>query len=133
MKSKKNHSEPNRPSADKPQFAGSVEIIPPRPTFIEFITTKHLWGIPLRQLEHFILGDNPESDGKKTSPTDLLILNFETRKVFLYGWRLELMLDPLMQGRVKRVHAEKFLGTLIIGEPWVSEIKIFPRYAAILL
>ena len=32
------------------------------------------------------------------------------------------MLDPLMQGRVKRIHAEKYLGTLIIGEPWVSEI-----------
>jgi len=131
MKSEKSHSESNRPSADKPPFAGSVEIIPPRPTFIEFITAKHLWGIPLRQLDHFILGENPETDGKKTSPTDLLILNFETRKVFLYGWRLELMLDPLMQGRVKRVHAEKFLGTLIIGEPWVSEIKVFPRYAFI--
>ena len=59
----------------------------------------------------------------------MLILVFETRKVFLYGWRLELMLDPLMQGRVKRVHAEKYLGTLVIGEPWVSEIKVFPRYA----
>ena len=62
---RKNHSEPNRPSADKPQFAGSVEIIPPRPPFIEFITAKHLWGIPLRQLEHFILGDNPESRRQK--------------------------------------------------------------------
>ena len=76
--------------------------------FIEFITAHRLWGIPLRQLEFFILGNNPESDGKKTSPTDLLILVFETRLAFLFGWRLELMLDPLMQGRVKRVHAEKF-------------------------
>ncbi len=124
MKSEKNHSEPNRLSSDKAQFNGSVEIIPPRPVFIEFITTKHLWGIPLRQLEHFILGDNPERDGKKTSPPDLLVLVFKTRIVCLFCWRLELILDPLMQGRVKRIHAEKYLGTLMIGEPWVSEVRV---------
>jgi hypothetical protein len=128
MKSEKSHSE-----SDKPHFAGCVELIPLRPTFIEFITARGLWGIPIRQLDFFILGDNPEMDGKKTSPTDLLILAFETRLVFLFGWRLELMLDPLMQGRVKRVHAEKHLGALMIGEPWVSEIKIIPRYATVLL
>jgi hypothetical protein len=133
MKSEQPHSESNRPSSDKSQFGGSVEIIPPHPTFIEFITAHRLWGLPLNQLEYFTLGNNPEQDGKKTSPTDLLILVFETRIICLLGWRLELMLDPLMQGRVKRVHAEKFLGTLIIGEPWVSEIKNIPRYAAILL
>ena len=44
---------------------------------------------------------------------------------------LEQMLDPLMQGRVKRVHAEKFLGTLMIGEPWVSEIVIVPRFTTL--
>ena len=129
MKSEKSHSESNRPSPGKPQFGGSVEFIPSRPAFIEFVTARHLWGIPIRQLDFFILGDNPESDGKPTSPSDLLALVFETRIVFLFGWRLELMLDPLMQGRVKRVHAEKFLGTLMIGEPWVSEIKVIPHYA----
>jgi len=61
----------------------------------------------------------------------LLILVFETRLVSLFGWRLELLLDPLMNGRVKRVHAEKFPGTPMIEEPWVSEIKIIPRYEAI--
>lgn len=110
------------------EFAGCVEIIPARPTVIEFVTAKHLWGIPIRQMDYFVVGDNPLSDGKKTSPTDLLILVFETRIVFIFGWRLELMVDPLMQGRVKRVHAEKFLGTLMIEEPWVSEIKVIPRY-----
>jgi hypothetical protein len=131
MKSEKLHSESNRPSSDKPHFGGSVEIIPLRPTFIEFVTAHRLWGIPLHQLEYFTLGDNPEQDGKKTSPTDLLMLVFETRIICLFGWRLELMLDPLTQGRVKRVHAEKFLGTLVIGEPWVSEIKNIPRYETI--
>ena len=131
MKSEKSHSESNRTSADKPQFSGSVEFIPPRPTFIEFITASHLWGMLLRQLDFFILGHNPESDGKKTSPTDLLVLFFETRIVLLYGWRLELVLDPLMQGRVKRIHAEKFLGTLMIDQPWVSDINIIPRYPSI--
>jgi hypothetical protein len=128
MKSEKSHSE-----SDKPHFAGCVELIPARPTFIEFVTAQRLWGIPIRQLECFILSHNPESDGKKTSPTDLLVLVFETRLVFLFGWRLEQMLDPLMQGRVKRVHAEKHLGALMIGEPWVSEIVVAPRYTTILL
>jgi hypothetical protein len=126
MKSEKSHSDP-----DKLHFAGCVEFIPASPTFIEFVTARRLWGIPLRQLESFILDNNPESDGKKTSPTDLLVLVFETRLVFLFGWRLELMPDPLMQGRVKRVHAEKFLGTLMIGEPWVSEIVIVPRFTTV--
>ncbi len=124
MKSEKSHSESNRLSSDKPQFNGSVEIIPPRPVFIEFITAKQLWGIPLQQLAYFVLGDNPERDGKKTSPPDLLVLVFKTRIVCLFGWRLELILDPLMQGRVKRIHAEKHLGTLMIGEPWVSEVRV---------
>ena len=57
----------------------------------------------------------------------MLVLIFKTRVAFLFGWRLEQMLDPLMQGRVKRIHAEKYLGTLIISEPWVSEIVIVPR------
>jgi hypothetical protein len=131
MKSEKPHSESNQSSSDKPQFNGSVEIIPSRPTFIEFVTAHRLLGIPLNQLDYFTLGSNPFHDGKKNSPTDLLLLVFETRIVCLLGWRLELMLDPLMQGRVKRVHPEKFLGTLMIGEPWVSEVKIIPRYETI--
>jgi hypothetical protein len=131
MKSEKSHSSSDRPSQYKSEFNGSVEVIPANPTFIEFITAHRLWGLPLNQLEYFTLGNNPEQDGKKTSPTDLLMLVFETRIISLLGWRLELMLDPLMQGCVKRVHAEKHLGTLIIGEPWVSEIKNIPRYAAI--
>ncbi len=133
MKSEKSHSQSTRPSPDKPQFNGSVEIIPLRPVFIEFITHHRLWGIPFRQLEFFSLSNNPDSDDKKTSPTDMLILVFETRVALLFGWRLELMLDPLMQGRVKRVHAEKYLGTLMIGEPWVSEIVIVPRPANLAL
>ena len=122
MKSEKSHSE-----SGKPHFAGCVELIPVRPVFIEFITTQRLWGIPIRQLEFFTLKNNPEADARKTSPTDLLILVFQTRLVLLLGWRLELMLGPLMQGRVKRVHAEKHLGALMIGEPWVSEIIVAPR------
>jgi hypothetical protein len=129
MKSEKSHSE----SKEKPHFRGSVEFVPSHPTVIEFITAKHLWGLPIQQLEYFILGNNPGQNGKKTSPTDLLILVFKSRIVFLFGWRLEFMLDPLMQERVKRIHAEEFLGTLMIDEPWVSDIKIFPRYTALSL
>jgi hypothetical protein len=46
--------------------------------------------------------------------------------VTLKGWRLELMLGPLVNGRIARVHAEKHLGALIIEEPWVSEICVTP-------
>jgi hypothetical protein len=130
MKSEKSHSPSDRPS-HKSEFNSSVEVTPPNPTFIEFITAHRLWGLPLNQLEYFTLGNNPEQDGKKTLPTDLLMLVFKTRIICLLGWRLELMLDPLMQGRVKRIHAEKHLGTLIINEPWVSEIKNIPRDATI--
>jgi hypothetical protein len=118
----------HHPEADKPHFAGCVAMIPERATFIEFIiaANRH-WGIPIRKLELFILESNPESGDKKISPPDLLFLAFETHFVFLFGWRLELMIEPLMQGRVKRIHAEKFLGTLMIEEPWVSNIAIIPR------
>jgi len=126
MKSERPHAKQS-----SAHFGGSVELVPPRPAVIEFITAKHLWGLPLNQLEYFFLGYNPGQNGKKTLPTDLLVLVFKSRVVFLFGWRLEFMLDPLTQGRVKRVHAEKFLGTLMIDEPWVSDIKIFPRYEAL--
>jgi len=121
------------PEADKPQFAGCVAIIPEPSTFIEFITAANWrWGIPIRKLELFILESNPKSDGKKTSSPDLLFLAFETHLVFLFGWRLQLMLEPLMQGRVKRIHAEKYLGTLMIEEPWVSDIAIIPRTSSLM-
>ncbi len=123
MKSEKSRFESNRP-----HFTGCVELVPALPTFIEFVTVQRLWGIPIRQLECFVLSHNPESDGKKTSPTDLLILVFKGRLVFLYGWRLEQILEPLIEGRIKRLHAEKFLGTLMIGEPWISEILVLPRF-----
>ena len=46
--------------------------------------------------------------------------------VILRGWRLELMVGPLVTGRIARVHAEKHLGSLIIEEAWVSEIHVIP-------
>jgi hypothetical protein len=131
MKSEKFHSEPNRTSTAKPQFTGCVELVPSLPAFIEFVTAHRLWGIPPQQLEFFVLGDNPKTDGRKTSPPDMLVLVFKTRLVFLLGWRLEQMLDPLMQGRVNRVHAEKFPGSLMMGEPWISEIVVAPGFATI--
>lgn len=126
MKSKKAHPEAQRHPAHKAPFNGSVELLPPPPRVIEFVTAKQLWGIPLQQLGYFVLGENPERPERKTSPPDLLILFFRSRTVCLYGWRLEQMIDPLMERRVKRVHAEKYLGNLIIHEPWVSDIRVLP-------
>ena len=127
MKSEKPHSSSDRPSPYNPEFNGSVEIIPASPTFIEFISHRRLWGIPFRQLEFLSLCNNPDSDGRKTSPTDMLGLVFKSRVALLFGWRLELLLDPLMQGRVKRIHAEKHLGALVLEEAWVSEIRVLLR------
>jgi len=81
-------------------------------------------------LNHFNLGSNPEHNGKKNLPPDLLALSYDNSIVFLFGWRLELIVGPLMSGRVARIHAEKHLGTLMIEEAWVSEIKIIPRLDA---
>jgi len=110
----------------KPQkpFGGSVELIPPQPAFTEFIDSHRLWGF--RRLIHFVLEGNPERHGKSTLPPDQLVLFYTTAVVTLKGWRLELMLGPLMTGRIARVHAEKHLGALIIEEPWVSEIRVTP-------
>ena len=119
MKSEKSHH-----TKHKRQFNGCVELIPPSPDYIEFIDSRRIWGFPGRQLTHFVLEENPEHHGKRTLPPAQLILVFETGMVILKGWRLELMVGALVAGRIARVHAEKHLGALIIGEPWVSEIRV---------
>ncbi|HEX3718297.1 MAG TPA: hypothetical protein VGJ73_04615 [Verrucomicrobiae bacterium] len=124
MKSEKDQSESN-----SPQFIGCIEIVPSLPAFIEFVGTTEIWGIPPRQLECFLLSQSPKSDGRKT--TDLLVLAFKTRLVFLFGRGLERMLDPLTQGRIKRIHAEKPGDSRRSGEPRVSQIVVTPRFATI--
>ena len=113
------------PLSPKP-FTGSVELVPPPPSFIEFIDGDRLWGFPMRQLESFELEENPQHENKRTSPPHQLLLVYPRTLVFLRGWRLELMIGPLITGRIARVHAEKHLGTLILDEAWVSEIHVVP-------
>ena len=107
-------------------FAGSVELIPTQALFVEFIDAHRLWGFPLQQLKQFVLEENPRHQNKRTSPPHQLLLVYPDALVFLRGWRLELMIGPLVTGRVARVHAEKHLGSLIIEEAWVSEIHVVP-------
>ncbi|MGO9584658.1 MAG: hypothetical protein ACLP2Y_00395 [Limisphaerales bacterium] len=107
-------------------FVGSVELIPFPPKFIEFIDAHRLWGFPIEQLAHFVLDENPEHHGKRTLPPHQLILVYPDAVVILRGWRLELLVGPLVAGRIVRIHAEKHLGTLIIEEAWVSEIHVIP-------
>jgi hypothetical protein len=119
------HKKKLHPLSAQP-FAGSVELIPPPPSFIEFIDAHRLWGFPIQQLEQFVLEENPQHQDKHTSPPHQLMLVYPEALVFLRGWRLELMIGPLVTGRISRVHAEKHLGTLIIEEAWVSEIHVVP-------
>jgi hypothetical protein len=120
-----NPEKPSRSSSPtQRQFAGCVELIPPQPLFIEFVTADSIQGFPIRQLSHFSLESNPDHQDKKTSPPDQLLLFYGTAVVVLRGWRLELMLGPLVGGRIARVHAEKHLGALMLGEAWVSKIYV---------
>jgi hypothetical protein len=73
------------------------------------------------------LQENPNSSGQKNLPPDQIVLVYPPATVVLKGWRLELLLGPLVNGRVARVHAEKHLGALILEEAWVSEIRVLLR------
>jgi hypothetical protein len=117
------HKKKFHPLSHKP-FTGSVELIPPTPLFTEFIDAHRLWGFPSRQLEQFVLEENPRHENKRTSPPHQLQLVYPGALVFLRGWRLELMIGPLVTGRIARVHAEKHLGSLILDEAWVSEVHV---------
>lgn len=107
-------------------FNGSVELIPPPQKFVEFIDAHRLWGFPIEQLARFVLEDNQKHHAKQTVPPHQLMLVYADAVVILRGWRLELLVGPLVAGRLARIHAEKHLGTLIIEEAWVSEIHVIP-------
>jgi len=121
MNPEKSHHHPNKL---KRQFTGCVELIPPPPDFIEFVDTHRIWGFPIRHLTQFVLQERSREGNPKTTPPDQLILIYPTAWVVLVGWRLELMIGALICGRIARVHAEKHLGPLMIGEAWVSEIHV---------
>ena len=120
-------SEKSRLSKPKREFGGCVELIPARPDYTEFIDAHRIWCFPINHLTHFVLQANPNSSGQKTQPPDQLVLVYPPATVVLQGWRLELLLGPLVNGRVARVHAEKHLGALILEEAWVSEIRVLLR------
>jgi hypothetical protein len=119
------HKKKIHPLSHKP-FTGSVELIPPHPMFIEFIDAERLWGFPMNQIIEFVLEDLPEPRGRKILPPHQLTLTFPTARIVLRGWRLELMISPLISGHIARVHAENLLGPLVIEEAWVSEIHVHP-------
>jgi hypothetical protein len=125
---------PEKSHRNKPkhQFAGCIEITPPLPEYIEFIDAHRSWGFPIVHLKQFVLQAQPQEGNQKTAPPDQLILVYPTALVVLVGWRLELMIGPLICGRVARVHAERHLGPLMIEEAWVSEIEVLPNDLSVL-
>jgi len=124
MKSEKHHTRHKR------EFGGCVELVPPQPKLIEFIDSRRIWAFPIEQLNCFALEEISEHRDKPTLPPDRLVLVYELFLVSLRGWRLELLVGPLVNGRIARVHAEKHLGTLIVEEAWVSEIRVTPLFAS---
>lgn len=129
MNPEKSHHHPNK---QKRQFTGCVELIPPPPDFIEFVDKHRIWGFPIRHLTQFVLQERSREGNPKTTPPDQLILIFPAAWVVLVGWRLELLIGALICRRIARVHAEKHLGPLIIGEAWVSEIHVLLQDSRIL-
>lgn len=129
MNPEKSHHHPNK---SKRQFTGCAELIPPLPDFIEFVDGERIWGFPIRLLRQFVLQECSRHWNPKITPPEQLILIYPTAWVVLVGWRLELMIGPLVCGRVARVHAEKHLGPLMIEEAWVSEIHVLLQNNAIL-
>lgn len=124
MKSKPTHRSPRK---YRREFGGSIEFIPPQPTHIEFIDEETLYGFPIHQLIRFHLQEHSIHKDDKTQPPDELILFYPSAMVALKGWRLENLVGPLASGRVARIHAEKHLGALILGEAWVSQVLVFPE------
>jgi hypothetical protein len=120
------------PRKHKRQFNGCVEIIPPKPLFIEFIDAQRIWAFPIEHLTHLVLQENLRHLDRKSLPPDELVLVYYPALVVLHGWRLELLLTPLLSGRVARIHAEKHLGALIIEEAWVAEIQVMPHEKQVL-
>jgi hypothetical protein len=124
MKSKKTHRSPSR---YRREFNGSIEFTPPQPTHIEFIDEEKIYGFPIHQLTNFHLQEHSIHKDNNTLPPDELVLFYTSGMVVLKGWRLENLIGALASGRVARIHAEKHLGALMLGEAWVSEVLVFPE------
>jgi len=88
-----NHIMPNPSGSSAVALNSSAAAI-----LIEFVTTNRIWDFH-PAVEAFYLGSNPEHSSKKNLPPDLLALTYDTSIVFLFGWRLELMVGPLVSGR----------------------------------
>jgi hypothetical protein len=120
-------SEKSNHTKHKREFGGCVELIPTLPDYTEFIDAHRIWCFPIHHLTHFVLQENPDGNGQKNLPPDQIILLYPPATVVLKGWRLELLVGPLLSGRVARIHAEKHLGALILEEAWITEIYVILR------
>lgn len=120
------HSKENSPLSQKPQFGGSVELIPPAPIMIRFASKGRSWTFPIHALCSFILESNPDNpERKKSLPPDQLTLTYYSATVILRGWRLDSLADSLACGRVARIHAvDGPMAHLVIDEPWVTELRV---------
>ena len=120
------HPEQSRPLSEKPQFGGSVEVIPPVPMMTEFVGNDTSWGFPSHLLYHFVLEANPNNPERKPDlPPDQLTIAYYRSIVVLTGWRLGFMLELLACGRIARIRAvDSPLAQMMVEEPWVTQIQV---------
>jgi hypothetical protein len=109
------------------EFRGSVELITPPPTDIEFVVEDRVDRLPYCELAQVDYYHNPDPALNDTRTPDLLMLIFQAQVVGIFGWGLEVLANPLSEGRVKRIHAEEHPGALMVETPWVSEILILRK------
>ena len=109
---------------ETPVFHGCVEILPPLNPTIQFIDHDQVWLFSRKIFLASSLVENPEQKKRKTLPPEILKLYFSGAEIIITGWRLQPVVEALLNGRLILVRAEKLLGNLVLDEPWVNAIQV---------
>jgi hypothetical protein len=61
----KSDKSPRLAGKPKREFGGSVELIPARPDYTEFIDAHRIWAFPISYLTHLLFQENPNLAARK--------------------------------------------------------------------
>ena len=85
------------------------------------------WSFDWSVLNYVLLKPNPDCQDPKVEPADELIFYFHAAKVFLLGWRLDLMLDHIAHHNITHVWTlKRELADQNRKVAWISEIFVLP-------